>query len=304
VVLLLRRSATPGMLTTAQGPRAVFADAASIARLTQRTEALERERDVLSARITQSKSEIDSLGKRVQELATRTLGLNSSAEGLRQQLKTGAHQLNPRPSFQPICQVTFGRAVCMRGNDSVKCPERPQAGAVPGQTGAWELPESYVYFMDRGLVGELKRLVGGGAVIEFGAGKGCYAAALRAEGVEVRAFDGSPHIANQTDGLVQTADLTTALHVGQAPWVLCLETAEHIPREHESALLGNLERAAHRGVVLSWSNNEGGNGHVMRTHGAGSYLRACGARAEVLCQRWHQLHECEVSSSMQCTRVE
>jgi len=44
--------------------------------------------------------------------------------------------------------------------------------------------------------------------------------------------------------------------------VVCLEVAEHIPREHERRFLANLLRHARRGLVLSWSNNEGGNGHV------------------------------------------
>ena len=50
-------------------------------------------------------------------------------------------------------------------------------------------------------------------------------------------------------------------------WVLCLETAEHIPREHEATLLRNLHQLNTLGIVLSWSNNAGGNGHVnLRTN--------------------------------------
>ena len=144
---------------------------------------------------------------------------------------------------------------------------RPQGGATPTATGAWEVPDSYVYFMDRGLVAALGVLMAGGSVIELGAGKGCYTAALRRRGVAASAYDGGPNIAQLTGGLVQRADLTKELGLAPADWVLCLETAEHIPHQFEGVLLRNMLGAARVGVVLSWSNNEGGNGHVnLRTN--------------------------------------
>jgi len=83
----------------------------------------------------------------------------------------------------------------------------------------------------------------------------------------VRAFDGAPNVATLTGGLVQRADLSKDLSVPPAEWVLCLETAEHIPREHEDTFLANLDRLNTAGIVLSWSNNAGGNGHVnLRTN--------------------------------------
>lgn len=48
------------------------------------------------------------------------------------------------------------------------------------------------------------------------------------------------------------------------PKVLCLEVAEHIPQQHEEVFLQNLDRHNRQGIVLSWSDNEGGNGHVNR----------------------------------------
>ena len=166
-------------------------------------------------------------------------------------------------AFEPICQVTFGKAECMQGGHGVQCPKKPQEGAVPSATGAWNLSlASYTYFMDRGLVAALTTLFAGQAVLELGAGKGCYAAYLRSHGLSVRAFDGAPGIGTQTRGLVHRADLTSPLHVARADWVLCLETAEHIPREFEETLLRNILEHARVGVVLSWSNHGGGNGHV------------------------------------------
>eukprot|EP00967_Tisochrysis_lutea_P134519 scaffold237658_cov35-Tisochrysis_lutea.AAC.3 len=131
-----------------------------------------------------------------------------------------------------------------------------------GISGAWELTDNYVYFLDRGLLDAMVDLIDGGDVLEFGAGKGCYTAAFRRKGVSVRAFDGSPQVASLTHGLVQSSDLTSPLRLGRADWVVCLEVAEHIPREHEETLLQNLLSHARKGLVLSWSNEEGGNGHV------------------------------------------
>ena len=202
---------------------------------------------------------------------------------------------------EPLCQVTFGRAVCMQGGNTVSCPAQVDLvrhQTEPTASGAWKLPPTYTCalpvsllarcslipammtcainetgasrrtdFLDRGLVRELSRLFAGGSVIELGAGKGCYADELRRARLDVRAFDGAPEVGNLTGGLVERADLSKPLVVPPADWVLCLETAEHIPRAHEEQLLGNLNRLNTRGLVLSWSNNAGGNGHVnLRTN--------------------------------------
>ena len=140
-------------------------------------------------------------------------------------------------------------------------------------SGAWILPPNYTYFLDRGLVSRLSQLFEASSVVELGAGKGCYADALRrapsARGrqITVRAFDGAPDVSTITGGLVEHADLSSAIKMRPGDWVLCLETAEHIPREHEEQLMANLDRLNTMGLVLSWSNNAGGNGHVnLRTN--------------------------------------
>lgn len=184
----------------------------------------------------------------------------------------------PRPYVRPVCQVTFGRAVCMREGVTVECP--PKVDQVRHDTkvtasGAWEISPTYTYFLDRGIVHELTRIFAGSTVIELGAGRGCYADALRrapapaprVPQIAVRAFDGAVNVNELTGGLVRNADLSKPLGEPTADWVLCLETAEHIPREHESTLLANLDRLNTEGIVLSWSNNAGGNGHVnLRTN--------------------------------------
>ena len=183
------------------------------------------------------------------------------------------------PYVEPTCQVTFGQANCMRGGRSVPCPPRVDLVRHDTQaldTGAWVLAPTYTYFLDRGLADSLVNLFAGASVVELGAGKGCYADHLRrappkklgASRIGVRAFDGAPNVANITGGLVHRADLTRPmLETPPSEWVLCLETAEHIPRAHEATLLRNLHHLNTVGVVLSWSNNAGGNGHVnLRTN--------------------------------------
>jgi len=181
----------------------------------------------------------------------------------------------PRPYVKPLCQVTFGKAVCSRDSMPAPCPssvDQVRHDTQPTASGAWLLSPTYTYFLDRGLVKELDNIFLGQSVIELGAGKGCYADALRRSprlrpGATVRAFDGAPNVANITGGLVERADLTAPLTLPPAAWVLCLETSEHIPRSFEPQLLANMHNHNTEGIVLSWSNNAGGNGHVnLRTN--------------------------------------
>merc|ERR1712241_1088781 len=59
-----------------------------------------------------------------------------------------------------------------------------------------------------------------------------------------------------TDGRVRTQRLDEPFDLGRKfNWVLCLEVAEHIPRESEPVLLGNIRRHAANGLVLSWSEH-------------------------------------------------
>ena len=220
------------------------------------------------------KEEVAELHKRIADLEWHaTLGrspaVSTGSQPLRRQLLRPPMPAPAVSDFEPICQVTFGRSqVCMRAGQMVPCPGHVDVdrrdGAVPTASGAWRLQAAnYTYFMDRGLVSALAKSFAGGSVLELGAGKGCYSAALRRAGLpSVRAIDGAPGVAEMTHGLVQTADLTAELRLGAADWVLCLEVAEHIPRAFEERLLANLDSHNRRGIVMSWSDNAGGNGHV------------------------------------------
>jgi len=103
---------------------------------------------------------------------------------------------------------------------------------------------------------------GARTVGDFGCGLGLYVRDFRAAGLRSGGFDGNPSTASLSQGRCQVADLSSALDFGTSwDWVLSLEVAEHIPRQFEDVFLGNLERHARRGIVLSWGN-QAGEGHV------------------------------------------
>ena len=194
-------------------------------------------------------------------------------------------------TFRPICQVDSKS--CARDGLPASCSTKKKKDlAHLTSTGFWEVDSQYAYYLDRRLADALVRFLDeavenststlaavdarstsatGAAVrttsdvMELGAGMGCYTQHLASRGVSIRAYDGSPTVAQRTDGLVHTADLSRRQSLGhRADWVFCTEVAEHIPPEFEEALLYNLHEHNRKGVVLSWSSLKPphGNGHV------------------------------------------
>jgi len=130
-------------------------------------------------------------------------------------------------------------------------------------TGAWVLPEDYVYLFDESLAFALLNFLKNKSVTEFGAGKGLYTSFLRNRGVVVNAYDGVRDIDSITDSQVSFADLTERLDLAISDWVLCLEVAVHVPTKFEETLLDNLHRHNHQGVIISWADpTQPGVGHV------------------------------------------
>ncbi|CAE7471173.1 unnamed protein product [Symbiodinium natans] len=102
------------------------------------------------------------------------------------------------------------------------------------------------------------------AIGDFGAGGGHYSKWLNETGlVEAFAFDGTHQAAELTDGLVQEVNLVQDLTLWRTfDWVLCLEVGEHVPKQYAPTLLSNLKRHARKGLVMSWSDDWEGIGHV------------------------------------------
>src|SRR5262245_15025489 len=93
------------------------------------------------------------------------------------------------------------------------------------QRGGWHF--------DWNLAAVLKELIGKRTALDFGAGIGLYCLALGCRGV-----DGIEGIEALSDGWVMHADLTVPdLSLPDHEVALCLEVAEHIPREFETRFL-------------------------------------------------------------------
>ena len=109
---------------------------------------------------------------------------------------------------------------------------------------------------------------------DFGAGVGQYGHALRAVDMHIRwrGWDGAGNVAQWSRGFVQWFDLTLpTLSLPRADWVMCMEVAEHIPSEHEAAVVRNLHAHNCRGIILSWASL-GQNGHNHVNNHDASYV--------------------------------
>ena len=147
------------------------------------------------------------------------------------------------------------------------CSALANHGERVSATGAWILPKSFKYHTDHGLSSALvsfmhrHRLQ---TVVDIGAGRGAYVAALNASGYEVDAIDGAENIAQLSGGRVRTHDLTTPL-TPCVPFDLAisLEVAEHIPKQFEATYLDNLQCSCRRFLIISWAPpGQFGSGHV------------------------------------------
>jgi hypothetical protein len=145
------------------------------------------------------------------------------------------------------------------------------------------------WHMDHGLVASLIRLwqppPGSSekechtSIVDFGAGAGKYCDFFNKTGEYCcAAYDGTSNAAEMSNGLVQTQRLDEYFDLERKfDWVMCLEVAEHIPKEAEDVLLGNLRRHATVGLVLSWSSHgEGPHQNAKPWHEVKGMVEAAG----------------------------
>jgi len=102
------------------------------------------------------------------------------------------------------------------------------------------------------------------AIGDFGAGGGQYSSWLNETGLlQAFAFDGTPLAATVSEGAVQEVSLVDEFRLWRTfDWVLCLEVGEHIPAQFAEVLVANIKRHAKKGIVMSWSDDWEGIGHV------------------------------------------
>lgn len=106
-------------------------------------------------------------------------------------------------------------------------------------------------------------------VLDFGCGKGTYLKYLSSLNFECHGFEGTHDIQSIADyHKIQYIDLRipfpTPSIISVIGNVLCLEVAEHLPKEHESTFIENITSHVDGGclLILSWAViGQGGCGH-------------------------------------------
>lgn len=101
------------------------------------------------------------------------------------------------------------------------------------------------------------------SVYDFGCGHGKYTQELSKVVPSITGFDGNPHTNLLPNCMVQ--DLSVAFKKEKVDSIICLEVAEHIPKEFEGVLLSNITNNLNDSglLILSWAvEGQGGLGHV------------------------------------------
>lgn len=122
------------------------------------------------------------------------------------------------------------------------------------------------HMTDMSLVKGLSEFLKGKTVGSFGDGPGAYKRELTGlhEIKLYDAYDGAPYCDETSNGLVQFLDLTVPQYgIPMYDWVISLEVAEHIPKEHEAVYIDNLVRHSREGIIMSWAvPGQGGLAHI------------------------------------------
>jgi hypothetical protein len=100
-------------------------------------------------------------------------------------------------------------------------------------------------------------------VNDFGCGKGSYIAYLQSKGYTCTGYEGTPDIESISDfHPILPIDLSNPFVVTKAN-TICLEVAEHIPKDFEDIFVENLASNTDKVLILSWGvKGQGGHGHV------------------------------------------
>lgn len=194
------------------------------------------------------------------DIASAKLSANSSGHCI----SKVAGQLQHVAHYSKLCLPT----AVLRPGELKRDRKWYEANVPVNDTGAWVLSDCHaVYYLDLPLAKAYSKLFGRSHVVEFGAGCGCYTAALLSMGQVqiVSAFDGVSNICELTNGLVSTLDISRDV-INAKPdhdWTLCMEVGEHIPAQYEDVFLDNVVAGARVGVLLSWAvPGKGGHSHV------------------------------------------
>jgi len=184
--------------------------------------------------------------------------------------KDGAIHESPLPPIRgkvPVCATAQNDCVKPYYKpEKVECLQSTKRPTVDS-SGAWILPPKYMYYFDQSFANAVIDRVISGSVLELGAGLGCYTTYFHGSGKisKITGYEGAANVESISQGLIKQADLTKKQNFGydSYDWVVCMEVAEHIPKEFENTLLVNIVTRAKKGVLLTWGvPGQGGVGHV------------------------------------------
>lgn len=148
----------------------------------------------------------------------------------------------------------------------MECEKSTSTSSTGGWCAQTSGEKSGQHATDNKLASVLAEFFKGKYVASFGDGPGRYKQLLLDTGLlkGYDAYDGAPFSEKTSEGRVQFLDLTLPQYgLPMYDWILSLEVAEHIPKEHESVFVDNVVRHAKEGIVLSWAKlGQGGYQHV------------------------------------------
>ena len=102
------------------------------------------------------------------------------------------------------------------------------------------------------------------SIIDIGCGHGEYTKNINYTNILCVGYDGNPNTNELTNGLCYVKDFSIPQTFSVLfDYALCLEVAEHIPKNYEDTFIQNLINCNCKGIILSWAiTGQGGHGHV------------------------------------------
>ncbi len=125
-------------------------------------------------------------------------------------------------------------------------------------TGVWDLKEAKTQHAFSERLAKIISANFSGLIYDVGCGPGHYVDFLKKDGHEAIGIEGTDF---KNGNLVH--DLTEPLPLMDKGTVICLEVAEHIPKQFETFFLDNVTGLVDKYLLISWAvKGQGGHGHV------------------------------------------